>query len=170
MCTYTFEKTEITAETAGVPPLSNKPERVLFFTCERWDHLSLSSLHTVSSHSHYRPSSYFKAALLLSAVCFAHRPGGGAEGEARKPPLAAQAEGDRFTNPDWNTTINYGTPRIKVGRIEPARPLIKAPNSITATRLNIQVCVGFLSTSTSSFSVHLRSLTLIHHYTENTKK
>lgn len=70
---------------------------------------------------HYRLFSYFKAALLLSAICFAHRPSGGAEGEVRKPPLAPLAAGDSFTNPDWNTTINYGAPLIKVGRIEPAK-------------------------------------------------
>lgn len=161
MCTFTFLEKQIAGETAGVPPLSNKPQRVLFFTCEQWDHPSLNSLHTVTSHSQraiidFPPT--FKPALLLSAICFAHRPGGGTEGEARKPPLAAQADGDAFTNPDWNTTINYGAPCMKGGRIQPARSLIKPPNRVTITRLNVRVC-DFCKQAHTSFSARLRNLT-----------
>lgn len=119
------------------------------------------------SERHYRLSCYFKAAPLLSAICFAHRPGGGAEGEARKPPLAARADGDTFTTPDWNTTINYSAECIKVGRMGPARPLIKPPHSITVTQLNFRVCVWFLSTSTSSFRLCRRNRTWIQQCREN---
>lgn len=119
---------------AGVPPLTGTGGCPLFHLRTVSSSLSQQPFHCNQSFSQrrYRLSSHSAASLLLSAICFAHKPGGGAEREARRRPLAARADGDSFTNLDWNTTINYGARRIKPGRIRPAGSLIKQRHGQTA--------------------------------------
>lgn len=109
------------------------------------------------SERRYRLSSYFKASLLLSAVCFAHKPSSGADGEVRKRPLAAQTDGDSFMNPDWYTPINYEAPGIESNLLS-----LWSNWSITVKRLVIKLGVWFLcdfSTTTLSSNVHVINLT-----------